>query len=144
MRCQDGAAPINEMIKLIKSVIIEILTCKQQVLPKVDTCEFIIDNYQLQYPLQSWEELTLYKIKLLAECYINNDQYIIDRTGMKQTQISNLFPEVTAEQYYESIFADRDPKACNTIIIIINNLIIIFFCFFNRIWLPVILKSVWM
>ena len=50
MRCQDGAAPINEMIKLIKSVIIEILTCKQQVLPKVDTCEFIIDNYQLQYP----------------------------------------------------------------------------------------------
>ena len=117
MRCQDGA--INEMIKLVKSVIIEILTCKQQILPKVDTCEFIIDNSQLQYPLQSWEELTLCNIKLLAKCYINNDKFIYDRKLVKQIPISNLFPdEVTADQYYESIFADRDPKVCNTIIII--------------------------
>ena len=133
MRCQDGA--INEMMKLVKSVIIEILTCKQQVLPKVDTCEYIINCSQLQFPLQSWEELTLYNMELLAKCYINNDKFIYDRklAPGKQISISNLFPdEVTADQYYESIFADRDPKVCNTIIIINNNLIIIFFCFFTE------------
>ena len=106
--CQDGA--VNEMIKLIKNIIIEILSCKQQVMPKIDTCEFVIDNSHLQYPLKSFRELTLYNIELISECYINDDKFIIDRTGMKQTPISNLFPEVTAQQYYESIFADRDPK----------------------------------
>ena len=106
--CQDGA--VNEMIKLIKNIIIYILSCKQQVMPKIDTCEFVIDNSYLQYPFKSFKELTLYNIELISECYINKDKFIIDKTGMKQVPISNLFPEVTAEQYYVSIFADRDPK----------------------------------
>ena len=106
--CQDGA--INEMIKLIKKIILEILICKQQVMPKIDTCEFVIDNSHLQYPLKSFKELTLYNIELIAECYINDEKFIVDRTGIKQTPITKLFPQVTADQYYESIFADRYPK----------------------------------
>ncbi len=105
--CQDGA--INEMIKLVKDVIIELLSCKQQVMPRVDVCEDVIDNSHLVYPLQSMDDLTLYNIELLAKCYINNDQFVLDRTGMIQTSITKLFP-VTQVQYSEAIFADRDPK----------------------------------
>ena len=108
--CQKGA--VNEMVKQIKNIIIEILRCKQQVMPKIDTCEFVIDLSHLQYPLKSWEELILYNIMLIAKCYISDDKFIIDSTGIKQTQISNLVPEAatSAEQYFKSIFADREPK----------------------------------
>ncbi len=106
--CKEGAG--NEMMKLVKEVIVEILTCKQQVLPKVDTWEFVIDASHLKYPLKSWEELTLYNITLLAKCCIDNDRFIADKAGIKITLISDILPEVTTEPFYESVFAGRDIK----------------------------------
>ena len=107
MTCKETAN--NEMIKLIKDVIIEISTCKQQVLPKAGTSEFVIDNSQLNYPLQALNYYTLYNIELLAKCYVNEDQFVLDTTGEIQIAVTNLFP-ATEVQCYEAIFADRDPK----------------------------------
>ncbi len=130
MRCQDGATA--QMIELIKKVIIEILQCKQQVMPRIDTCEFIIDKSQLQYPVKLWGELILYDIMLLADCYIKKKEYIIDQAeGSKQTPISELFPEAayTAEQYFKLLFAGRNPKVYYTILYI-KSVLFITVCYY--------------
>ena len=122
MRCKDGTVTTAKMFELIRKVIIEILLCKQQVMPKIDTCEFIIDKSQLQYPLKSRKKLTLYNIMLLADCYLKKKEYIIDQAdGLMQTPILDLFPEATytAEQYFDLIFADRNPKVYLLLLIIL-------------------------
>ena len=89
MSCERGY--IRHMITLIKKVIIEVLTCKQQVMPKTKCHEFLIDNEQLHYPLES--TACLYNIELLAKCCINRDEFIIDAKGEKQIQLSKLLKE---------------------------------------------------
>ncbi len=116
MRCKDGTVTTAKMFELIRKVIIEILLCKQQVMPKIDTCEFIIDKSDLQYPVKSWEKLTCYNMMLLAECYLEEKEYVVGRDqamkGFKQTLILELFPDATftTEQYLKLLFVGRSPK----------------------------------
>ncbi len=104
-------------------------------MPKIDTRKYIIDKCHLQYPLKSWQGLTLYNIVLLAKCFVNNDKFIIDHAvELEQTPISSLFPDVTytAEKYYGLIFANRCPKVYAIYIALVvlcnNNFCIEFDC----------------
>ena len=64
--CQEGA--ITEMISLIKGVILEILTCKEQVMPKINTQEFLFESCHMKYPTQSLSDTPVFNIQLLAKC----------------------------------------------------------------------------
>ena len=106
--CQDGAT--NDMVRLMKGVITEILTCKEQVMPKTKTHEFIFDSSYTDYPIELLSAIPLFSIELLAKCYINGNKYILDKTGTKQIPVSDLFPEATVKLFCDSIFADRNPQ----------------------------------
>ena len=109
---------VARIINHIREVIVEILTCKQQVMPRTDTTEFILDNSNLLYPLGPLSDLTFFDMRLLAKCHVNGDSFILDTTGDRQVAVTKLF--FTNELFLvqsccEAVFADREPKVCSVL-----------------------------
>ena len=113
---------MERIVSHIREVIVEILTCKQQVMPRTDTREFILDNSNLLYPLQ--RNMIFYDTRLLAKCCVNGDSFILDTTGKRQVAISKLFFTATTtsssvhSSCCEAVFAGREPKVCIMISVI--------------------------
>ena len=116
---QDGLeTSVARIINHIREVIVEILTCKQKVMPRTDTIEFILDNSNLIYPLGPLSDLTLFDMRLLAKCHVNGDSFILDTTGDRQVAVTKLFftTELSLVQFCcEAVFADREPKVCSVL-----------------------------
>ena len=116
---QDGpATSIARIINHIRDVIVEILTCKQQVMPRTDTTEFILDNSNLLYPLGPLSDLTLFDMRLLAKCHVNGDSFILDTTGDRQVTVAEMFftTELSlVRSCCEALFAGREPKVCSVL-----------------------------
>ena len=107
MSCERGC--ISHMLTLISKVIIEILTCKQQVMPKTKCEELIINNKQLKYPIQPEKNLFLYNIEHLAKCCMKDDKFIIDTTSDShgRIQLSKLFVGAPVKYFSEAVFVGR-------------------------------------
>ena len=116
---QDGLeTSVARIINHIREVIFEILTCKQKVMPRTDTTEFILDNSNLLYPLGPLSDLTLFDMRLLAKCHVNGDSFILDTTGDRQVAVTKLFftTELSLVQFCcEAVFAGREPKVCSVL-----------------------------
>ena len=116
---QDGpATSVARIINHIREVIVEILTCKQQVMPRTDTTEFILDNSNLLYPLGPLSDLTLFDMRLLAKCHVNGDSFILDTTGDRQVTVAEMFftTELSlVRSCCEALFAGREPKVCSVL-----------------------------
>ena len=118
---QDGPEiSVARIINHIRDVIVEILTCKQQVMPRTGTTEFILDIYNFVYPiLGRLSDSTLFGIKILAECYIKgiSDLFVLDETD-RQVAVTKLFftEELSSVQSCcEAVFAGREPKVCSVL-----------------------------
>ena len=113
---QDG--PDIKIVNHIREVIVEILSCKQQVMPRTDTIEFILDNSNLLYPLGPMSDLTLFDMRLLAKCHVNGDSFILDTTGDRQVAVAELFftdKLSLVQSCCEAVFAGREPKVCSVL-----------------------------
>ena len=118
---QDGLeTSVARIINHIREVIVEILTCKQQVMPRTNTTEFILDINNFVYPnLGPLSDSTLFGIKILAECYINgiSTSFVLDETG-DNVAVTKLFftTELSLVQSCcEAVFAGREPKVCSVL-----------------------------
>ena len=111
---QDGLeTSVARIVNHIRDVIVEILTCKQKVMPRTDTTEFIVDNSNLLYPLGPLSDLTLFDMRLLAKCHVNGDSFILDTTGNRQVVVTKLIftTELSLVQSCcEAVFAGREPN----------------------------------
>ena len=113
---QDG--PDIKIDNHIRDVIVEILTCKQQVMPRTDTTEFILDNSNLLYPLGPLSDLTLFDMRLLAKCHVNGKLFILDTTGDRQVAVAEMFftdKLSLVQSCCEAVFAGREPKVCSVL-----------------------------
>ena len=118
---QDGPeTSVARIINHIREVIVEILTCKQQVMPRTDTTEFILNNSNLLYPLGPLSDLTLFDTRLLAKGHVNGDSFILDTTGDRQVAVAKLFftdKLSLVQSCCEAVFAGREPKVCSISVI---------------------------
>ena len=114
MKCKETAN--NEIIKLIKDVIFEILTCKEQIMHKTKCDEFVIDCRQLQYPIETESfNSRLYNIEQLARYCINGDHsgYILNNAGGRDSiNPSELFEGASLDSFCEAVFVGRKPEVC--------------------------------
>ena len=122
MSCLDGLE--HNMIKLRKDVIKDILSHREDICPRLELQEFIIDPAQLDYPIDKPSSLTLYNIDHIASRVVHQQPCVVSYNIQdKSIKLSDLLP-------YEynnvlSIFAGRDPQVSeytNSLYdIIINN-----------------------
>ena len=108
MSCQEGSE--ENMLRLCKQLIREILSLQHQFCPSLKLQEFVIDPSQLHYPIQKPSTLTLYDIELIASCIIQKELYVLDRVGDKKKKISDLFPFEPNQPDTLSVFAGRNPE----------------------------------
>ena len=107
MSCLNGLE--HNMIKLRKDVIKDILSHREDICPRLELQEFIIDPAQLDYPIDKPSSLTLYDIDHIASCVVHKQPVVVSYSIQdKSIKISDLLP-------YEynnvlSIFAGRDPQ----------------------------------
>ena len=103
---------VARIINHIREVIVEILTCKQKVMPRTDTTEFILDNSNLSYPLGPLSDLTLFDMRLIAMCLVKGDSFIPDTTGDRQVAVIKLFFSdklSIVRSCCEAVFGGREP-----------------------------------
>ena len=114
MSCQVGSE--QNMLRLCKDLLCEILSLQQQLCPSLKLQEFIIDPSQLHYPIEKPSTLTLYDIELIASCIIQKEQFVLDTEGDKQMKISDLFPFEPIQPDTLSVFAGRNPEVSDLIL----------------------------
>ena len=114
MSCQVGSE--QNMLRLCKDLLCEILSLHEQLCPSLKLQEFVIDPSQLHYPIQKPSTLTLYDIELIASCIIQKEQFVLDTEGDKQMKISDLFPFEPIQPDTLSVFAGRNPEVSDLIL----------------------------
>ena len=114
MSCQVGWE--QNMLRLCKDLLCEILSLQQQLCPGLKLQEFVIDPSQLHYPIQKPSTLTLYDIELIASCIIQKELFVLDTEGDKQMKISDLFPFEPIQPDTLSVFAGRNPEVSDLIL----------------------------
>ena len=114
MSCQVGSE--QNMLRLCKDLLCEILSLQQQLCPSLKLQEFVIDPSQLHYPIQKPSTLTLYDIELIASCINQKKQFVLDTEGDKQMKISDLFPFEPIQPDTLSVFAGRNPEVSDLIL----------------------------
>ena len=114
MSCQVGSE--QNMLRLCKDLLCEILSLQQQLCPSLKLQEFVIDPSQLHYPIQKPSTLTLYDIELIASCIIQKELFVLDTEGDKQMKISDLFPFEPIQPDTLSVFAGRNPEVSDLIL----------------------------
>ena len=114
MSCQVGSE--QNMLRLCKDLLCEILSLQQQLCPSLKLQEFVIDPSQLHYPIQKPSTLTLYDIELIASCIIQKEQFVLDTEGDKQMKMSDLFSFEPIQPDTLSVFAGRNPEVSDLIL----------------------------
>ena len=102
----------QNMVALRRKVIADVLLIKEQICPSVHVKEFVIDNPQLDYPIDKPSSLVLYDIEGIALCIAHKKPSVLsynksrEREYSVEKKISDLFPYDTGRDM--SVFVGRD------------------------------------
>ena len=90
IRCDEVSETRIECIHLRSLVIQKILKMKEEFCSKVSTKEAFINPDELQYPLRSLEDLTLFSLSDVARSVINKKRFVICSDGRCRLKLENL------------------------------------------------------
>ena len=101
----------HNMVKLRKKVINDILSHKEDICPRLELQEFIIDHdpTRLEYPIDSLSSLTLYDIEHIASCVVRKKPAVVscNNEGRIRIKIKDLLPFEHINPDTLSVFAGR-------------------------------------
>ena len=110
MSCVEGYE--CNMVKLRMEVIAGILLHQEDICPRLELQEFIIDPSQLDYPIDKPSSLTLYDIEHIASCVLLKKPVITSykNEGKLGIEISKLLQNEPINKDTLSVFAGRNPE----------------------------------
>ena len=96
----------HNMIEHRREIITEIISLQKRVCRSLEVEEFVIDPDDLKYPIIKPSEQTLYNMKLINLCILQQKPCVLDSKGHKHRSIQELLPFKPSD----NIHSGSDPK----------------------------------
>ena len=107
MSCEEG----YNIVELRREVIGEVMSIYKESCPSLEVKELVIDPEELDYPVNTPRERTVYSVKEILSAINEGRPFTVSDTGIKEREVKSILPDESLEDISKlSLLGGRDIK----------------------------------